>query len=124
MLQIKNFQNCDDWLPMFGSEALGMNLVKSGNFAADMLRFKPQERTSLHTHPGNHILFVVEGDGCLVFDGQLYELTKNTCYFVPGSTPHQVIGGDVGMFLMSIADSHRPVDSTERLTVVDEAWNR
>mgnify|MGYP003335621286 CR=1 FL=1 len=119
MLQIKSYLQESNWLPMFGSQALGLSLVKNDGFAADMLRFNADQKTSLHTHPGNHILFVVEGDGWLVFDDDRHDLTKGTCYFVPGSTPHQVIAGSNGMFLLSIADNHRPVDSPERLEILE-----
>lgn len=116
-LQIQNIYDIDQWLSMHGSTALGAPLVKQGAFAADILSFELGQRTEPHTHPGNHILFVVEGDGWLIFDGEHYLLKKATCYFVPGSTVHQV-GSDGNMFLLSIADNHRPVNSIERLEIV------
>lgn len=118
MLQIKNYITATDWLPMVGSEAHGCPLVKDGNFAADMLRFNAHEKTNLHTHPGNHILFVVQGSGSLVFGNDIHPLTQGTCYFVPGATPHQVIAGEDGLYLLSIADNHQPVDSPKRLEVL------
>lgn len=119
MLQIKNYESADvvEWVPMVSSQALGLSLVKNGGFAADMLFFGPDKRTTLHTHPGNHILFVVKGSGRLFFDETSCALTEGTCYFVPGSIPHQVIANSSDMFLLSIADDHRPVDSPERLEV-------
>ena len=120
MLQIKNFLDDNCWLEMVASEAKGKLLVKDGLFAADMLKFEPGQKTSLHTHPGDHILFVVIGSGLLRYDGLLHELTQYTCYFVPGSTPHQVIAGDSGMYLLSISNNHKPVDSAERLKVVND----
>ena len=118
MLQIKNYAISSDWLPMVGSQAQGMSLVKDNNFAADMLKFDPHEKTSLHTHPGNHILFIVQGYGYLLFDGNTYNLTIGTCYFVPGNISHQVIADDDGLFLLSISDNHKTVDSPERLEVL------
>lgn len=120
-MQIKKYFETEDheWLPMVGSEALGLPLVKQGNFAADMLKFEPYQQTSLHTHPGNHILFVVEGDGWLDYGDETLDLTTGTCYFVPGSTPHRVKSASIGMVLMSISDSHYPVDSSDRLEVIN-----
>jgi quercetin dioxygenase-like cupin family protein len=117
MLQIKNVHDIDQWLSMHGSTALGASLVKNGKFAADILAFDAGQKTEPHTHPGNHILFVVEGEGWLIFNGQHYILTPATCYFVPGLTVHQV-GSDSNMLLLSIADDHRPVDSAQRLEVI------
>jgi len=123
MLQSKSYKSSDEWLPMFGSQARGKGLVKDGLFAADMLKFNPLEKTTLHTHPGNHILFVVEGDGWLIFDNAKHDLTTGVCYFVPGATPHQVISSSTGMILLSVSDNHRPVSSEERLSVVTTPQN-
>ena len=121
-LQIKNYQEAleTEWLPMHGSEAHGFPLVKHDNFAADILKFNPNEKTSLHIHPGNHILFVVEGGGHLVYGTDTKPLVKGTCYLVPGSTNHRVVADDRGMFLLSIADNHRLVNSVERLDVIED----
>lgn len=116
-LQICNIADIKDWLPMHGSTALGAPLVKDGAFAADLLKFEPGQKTEPHTHPGDHILFVVDGDGWLIYGGAYHALTRHTCYFVPGQIIHQV-GSESGMLLMSIANAHRPVDSLERLEVV------
>lgn len=118
MLQIKRYLDAnDEWLNMVNSEAVGLPLVKDGSFAADMLKFERGQRTSKHTHPGNHILFVVDGGGWLVYGDESHVLSRGTCYFVPGQIPHQVIA-DEYMFMLSIANDHRPVDSPSRLEVI------
>ena len=116
-LDFRNYKKGNDWLPMVGSEATGLALVKSGSFAADMLHFLPRQKTELHTHPGSHILFVVEGEGWLIFGGQRIKLSPGDCYLVPGSVLHAVGSGESGMFLLSVANEHFPVDSSERLTI-------
>jgi quercetin dioxygenase-like cupin family protein len=117
-LQIKNYLNSTGWTPMVGSGASGLPLVKHNNFAADILHFQPNTQTVLHTHPGNHILFVADGSGWLLFDDNLHTLSPGDCYFVPGDTPHQVGTNETTLYLLSIADDHRPVDSPERLQEV------
>ncbi len=62
-MQIKNYLDADYWYQMYGSQSVGLPLVKKDGFAADMLNFAPNEKTSLHTHEGDHILFGVEGSG-------------------------------------------------------------
>jgi quercetin dioxygenase-like cupin family protein len=94
-------------------------LVKQDNFAADMLHFLPNEKTSLHTHPGNHILFVVEGGGFLTYGDEEHPLVKGSCYLVPGITNHRVSADERGMYLLSIADTHRSVDSEERTEIIE-----
>jgi quercetin dioxygenase-like cupin family protein len=122
MLQIKNYLDAEwmDWQGMHGSQSHGLPLVKQDNFAADMLHFLPGEKTSLHTHPGNHILFVVEGGGFLNYGDEEHPLIKGSCYLVPGITPHRVSADEQGMHLLSIADTHYVVDSKERTEVVQD----
>lgn len=121
MLQIKNYLQAGrmDWQKMHGSQAQGLALVKQNNFAADMLHFLPNEKTSLHTHPGNHILFVVDGGGYLTYGDDQHPLVKGACYLVPGITNHRVSADERGMYLLSIADTHRNIDSKERTEVVE-----
>ena len=122
MLQIKNYKeaNISEWLPMHGSEAQGISLVKLKNFAADMLKFSPGNKTSLHTHPGNHILFVVEGSGSLLYNNEIYSLTKGICYLVPGAIVHQITAGKEELILMSIADDHKSVTSKDRVKIIQD----
>lgn len=121
MVQIKNYLEAEklDWKAMHGSQAHGLALVKKDNFAADMLHFMPNEKTSLHTHPGNHILFVVDGGGFLNYGDETHSLDKGTCYLVPGIINHRVSADERGMYLLSIADTHRLVDSKERSEIIE-----
>lgn len=119
-LQKRNYKEKEvaAWCQMHGSRGLGMPLVKHGLFGADILSFAPRASTEVHTHPGDHILFVVAGGGFLVFDGEFHNLAQGDCYFVPGAVPHQVGAAEISLTLLSIANDHRPVDSAERLDIV------
>lgn len=118
-LQKNNYQDpLIRLVKMHGSTGVGASLVKSGKFAADILFFAEGTSTEMHTHPGDHILFVASGSGFLVFDGHRHDLAQGDCYFVPGSTPHQVGAAQGTLHLLSIANDHRPVDSEERLQIV------
>jgi quercetin dioxygenase-like cupin family protein len=114
MLQIKHI-SAGDYSSMFGSQGLGKPLVQSGKFAADFLSFDGYQETSLHTHPGDHILIIYAGCGTLIFDGEPFELMPGTCYFVPGSVPHKIKANCLGLSLYSISNDHRPVNSANRL---------
>lgn len=122
MLQLKNYLEADwmDWKKMHGSQGHGLALVKQDNFAADMIHFLPNEKTSLHTHPGDHILFIVEGSGFLTYGDEEHPLVKGSCYLVPGIVNHRVTADEQGMYLLSIANTHRLVDSKDRSEVVED----
>ena len=59
------------------------------NFAMRMFELKPGGFTPLHTHPHEHEVFAVEGQGIFVYEGKDYEFGKEHVIFVPGGREHQ-----------------------------------
>ncbi len=59
------------------------------NFAMRMFEIQPGGHTPLHTHPHEHEVFIVEGDGTLVFEGNEYPFGPEHVIFVPGGKEHQ-----------------------------------
>lgn len=106
---------------MSASDGWGLPLVGEGKFAADLICFGPFGQTAAHTHPGAHILYVLAGDGVLNFCGKEYHLAQHDCYYVPGEAPHSVHALESDLVLLSVANDHRPVDSTQRLEIVSDA---
>lgn len=121
MIQITNYkeEKKSDWLSMYGSEAVGLPLVKKGCFGADILHFTKGQKTTKHTHLGNHILFVVEGSGYLIVEDKKEELITGTCYLIEGEKPH-LVGTNSEMYLLSVGDNHFSLDSQERLIICEE----
>ena len=118
-LQKANIKESLEMLAMFGSEGKGRTLVKNDKFGADFLHFQKGRGTEVHTHPGDHILYVTNGCGHLQFGKAFFVLSEGDCYFIPGSTPHKVwASSESEMSLISIANDHRAVDSEERSSLV------
>ena len=59
------------------------------NFAMRMFEIKSGGFTPLHSHPHEHEVFVLEGEGIFVCEGKEYELSKEYVIFVPGGKEHQ-----------------------------------
>ena len=59
------------------------------NFAMRMFELKPGGHTPLHTHPHEHEVFIIEGEGVLVFEGKEYKFDAEDVIFVPGNKEHQ-----------------------------------
>ena len=58
-------------------------------FAMRMFEIKSGGFTPLHSHPHEHEVFVLEGEGVFVCEGEEYELGKEYVIFVPGDKEHQ-----------------------------------
>jgi len=59
------------------------------NFAMRMFEIKSGGFTPLHSHPHEHEVFVLEGEGIFVYEGKEYELSEEYVIFVPGGKEHR-----------------------------------
>jgi quercetin dioxygenase-like cupin family protein len=59
------------------------------NFAMRMFEIKPGGHTPLHTHPHEHEIFAVEGEGVFVYEEGEYPFSKDYVIFVPGGREHR-----------------------------------
>lgn len=59
------------------------------NFAMRLFEIKPEGNTPLHTHPFEHEVYILEGEGVLVYEDKEYKLNKDFCIFVPQDKMHQ-----------------------------------
>ena len=79
----------------------------AANIAMRMFELKPGGHTPLHTHPQEHEVFVVEGEGIFMFEGKEHSFGTEDVIFVPGDKEHRFknVGGDVLRFLCIIPAS-------------------
>jgi quercetin dioxygenase-like cupin family protein len=59
------------------------------NFALRLFELQPGGFTPLHTHPHEHEVFVIEGQGIFVYQGQQHPFVAEYVIFVPGNKQHQ-----------------------------------
>ncbi len=59
------------------------------NFAMRMFELEPKGHTPLHQHPQEHEVYILEGEGTLVYEGKEYKLEKDYCVFIPSNKMHQ-----------------------------------
>ncbi len=107
-------------LKMHSSDATARQLVtdRTGLFGADLLRFPPGGRVPMHIHAGDHILFVLGGEGALLYgDGDALELRPGVIYFVEQDVPHE-IAARTELVLLVIGNQRRPPDDPARLDLV------
>jgi quercetin dioxygenase-like cupin family protein len=69
-----------------------------------MFELQPGGHTPLHTHPHEHEVFVLEGEGVVTFEGAEHPIEPEHVVFVPGGVEHNFrnVGGSVFRFLCMI----------------------
>jgi len=58
------------------------------NFAMRMFEVAPGGHTPLHRHPHEHEVFVLEGSGIVVHEGQEHAIGPEDVVYVPGDSEH------------------------------------
>ncbi|HIJ53610.1 MAG TPA: cupin domain-containing protein [Planctomycetes bacterium] len=59
------------------------------NFAMRMFELQPGGHTPLHVHAHEHEVFVIEGDGIFVYEGNEHKFNTEYVIFVPPNKEHQ-----------------------------------
>ena len=102
---------------MANSFGTGEELVRLNNFGADIIRFSAGEGVQNHTHPGDHILFVLSGSGYVIYEGHGEPLVPGICYLVKGEADH-AIKASTDLVLIAVGNNHQRVDQELRMTPV------
>ncbi len=58
------------------------------NFATRMFRVEPGGNTPYHAHDWEHEIYVLEGSGELLYEGEFHQLKPGIAAFVPPRTKH------------------------------------
>lgn len=59
------------------------------SFAMRLFEIEPEGHTPYHTHPYEHEVFILEGEGELITAEGSYKLTKGMALLIPPSEGHQ-----------------------------------
>lgn len=110
----------DATVPMKGSPAMGRRLVTNGHLGVDLIRLHAGESFSPHTHPGDHVLIVIDGRGTIVCDQRVYPTDAGSVYLVPGAVPHAV-GAITECAILAVGSPHKAVDAPDRMELVSYA---
>jgi quercetin dioxygenase-like cupin family protein/uracil-DNA glycosylase len=105
-------------VPMYGTKASGERLVSNGQLGLDLIQVPAGEGFSPHTHPGDHLLIAVAGEGTVTVDGAIYPTRAGQVYMVEGAVPHAV-GAITDHVILAVGSPHRAIDAADRMTLTD-----
>jgi len=63
----------------------------ASNFVMRVFEIEPGGHTAYHTHPWEHEVYVLEGNGAVRQDGKDHELVKGSVVLVKPNEPHQFL---------------------------------
>jgi quercetin dioxygenase-like cupin family protein len=90
---------------------------------ADLIEMQPGSAFPLHIHPGEHILYVIQGQGLVHVDGVDQRVKTGDTIFIPAEYPHAVktISTATEPFLiLAVGYPHKHIDATDRMKIIKE----
>lgn len=102
------------------SAATGEALVSNGMLGADVIRLAAGEAFAPHTHPGDHLLIVIGGEGTVTYGGKIYPTRAGQIYMIEGQTPHAV-GAITDHVILAVGCPHKTIDADDRMTLTEYA---
>ena len=88
----------------------------------DYMEMSPGSEFPLHTHEGDHILYVIEGKGIAHVDGKDYTLKKGDVIFVPSEYPHafKTFTEYKNKFtFVAVGHPHKKLNAKDRMKLVE-----
>lgn len=70
------------------------------HFAMRMFEVQPGGHTPLHTHTEEHEVFIIEGQGALVYEGREHPFEAEHVIFVPSNKEHRFKNTGCGLLRM------------------------
>ncbi len=110
-------------LPGIRGRAGATGFTSSGHaLGADLIEMAPGSAFPLHTHPGDHMLYIVSGTG-LVHVGEIdYPFGRGDTILVPASLPHGVripVDAPSACQFLAVGMPHRALAARDRMQVLD-----
>jgi mannose-6-phosphate isomerase-like protein (cupin superfamily) len=90
-----------------------------GSFlGCDFIWLHPESGFPMHTHPGDHILYVIRGAGFVHIDGRDILVGQGDVVHIPAEYPHRVFTSGSALLMAAFGHPHKEIDSQERMALV------
>ena len=76
------------------NEAFRRVLFTAGKGQLVLMSLLPGEEIGAETHDGDQVLYIVDGEGLAVIDGEKQEIEKGSIVFVPAGALHNIVNTD------------------------------
>jgi quercetin dioxygenase-like cupin family protein len=93
-------------------------LTSSGHeIGVDLIEMQPGTAFPLHVHAGDHVLYVVAGNGHVTIDGLDRRVVRGDTIFIAAEHPHGVksTGEDEPLVFLAFGHPHRHVAAHDRM---------
>jgi quercetin dioxygenase-like cupin family protein len=129
---IKNLCN-GEWIALHDEGGIALHGIRGRVGAAsislsgheigvDLIEMQPGSAFPLHVHPGDHILFVLKGSGCVSIDSVDHVVTEGDTIFIPAEYPHGVKtlpDNELPLRFLAFGHPHKHLSAHDRMKLVE-----
>jgi quercetin dioxygenase-like cupin family protein len=103
-----------------GVAALTLEGIEIG---ADLIEMQPGSAFPFHLHPGEHILYVIAGQGTVRVGGAEHVIRAGDSVFIPAECPHHVANPHTAgeLVLLSVGYPHKGLAARDRMRTMTAA---
>lgn len=96
--------------------------ISGQEIGLDLMEMQPGSAFPLHTHEGDHIMYVVSGRAICHVGGNDNALKAGDSIFIPAELPHGFAcpaDATEPLLFIAVGHPHRKLDSTDRMKLVE-----
>jgi quercetin dioxygenase-like cupin family protein len=101
------------------------SLTMTGHeIGVDLIEMQSGSAFPLHVHPGDHVLFVLKGTGCVSIDSVDHTVIEGDTILIPAEYPHGVktlAGYELPFTFLAFGHPHKHLDATDRMKLVTQS---
>jgi quercetin dioxygenase-like cupin family protein len=104
-----------------GRSGVAATVQNQHRIGLDLIELAPGTAFPLHVHAGDHLLYVLAGQGLVLVDAAAHAIQAGDCIYIPAEYPHSVSnppGGGEALVLLTVGYPHRHVGASDRMRVV------
>ena len=100
-----------------GQIGAASHTTEGRDFGADLIEIRQGNAFPIHQHPGDHILYVIQGSGLVYADGTDHPVAAGDTIFIPAEHPHGVTtpaAAGAPLVILAVGHPHRRLDARDR----------
>lgn len=102
-----------------GNHGVVERSINGESVGIDRIEVSPGSGFEMHTHPSDHILYVLRGRGFLDIQGEAVEMTRGMSLFVPANVAHAMRAAPRRWLkVLAIGFPHIDLNDPKRMVVV------
>jgi mannose-6-phosphate isomerase-like protein (cupin superfamily) len=101
-----------------GAHGVRAGKADGSSIGCDFIWLDPEAGFPMHTHAGDHILYVIRGAGFVHIDGRDIRVGMGDLIHIPAEYPHRVFTCGSALLIAAFGHPHKAIDSKDRMDLV------